>query len=178
MTKDDINSFAYSISKQQIGLVPSIPENWARQRMCFYNVYEKIEMAGGRIQFGWIFNLRRSAKVLWNPGYIVAIHHAVWHELSTGRLFDITPFHDDMLHHPLTENNNVVFLLDDNAKPVVANSAHIPLPSKFHTLDESKEMAEYIDSLIQQENETHKRFLNLDLREGDLWVYGGKIPAI
>lgn len=178
MNKADINAFAHSINKQtKIGLVPYAPESWARQTMCFYNVYEKIEKSGGRVQFGWMFNLRRAAKILGNPEYVIAIHHAVWHELSTGRLFDITPFHNNAFHHPLTDNNDVVFLPDDNAKPIMVNRVHISLPSKFHSLGESKEMAAYIEFLIEDEHKEFQRFQKGDIKEDEFSLYLGSLPG-
>ena len=50
---------------------------------CFLNVRAAVDMAGGRIVYGWTI-------WMWPGVLIEAEHHAVW-ELPDGALFDITP---------------------------------------------------------------------------------------
>ena len=75
---------------------------------------EKVKQDGGTGRFGWTFHLRIAPSL---GAYLFVTHHAVWHA-PDGRLVDVTPFHHDLRHHPLTENGDVLFLVDDAAQPV------------------------------------------------------------
>lgn len=63
--------------------------------------------------------------------YLIAVHHAVWYA-PNGHLIDVTPFHNDSKHHPLTFNDNVLFLVDDNAMPHMLGRLVAPLPSHYY----------------------------------------------
>lgn len=55
----------------------------ARAGDCYWNVDERVQNHGGASVLGW--------KILfWPHLFAVAVHHAVWREPNSGRLFDIT----------------------------------------------------------------------------------------
>ncbi len=68
---------------------------------CFNCVRQKVERAGGRIQYGW---------AIWEwPGvYVEAEHHAVWEPSPGATLIDITPSDDP-------EDTRRLFVRDDAA---------------------------------------------------------------
>jgi len=141
-----LKEFAQAISSQQLGVVRYSPEKWATSLKCIENASLKVEQNDGRVQFGWIFNYRVITKTS-NLGYLIAIHHAIWHA-PNGHLIDVTPFHSDPKHHPIAINDgSVVFLIDDNAAPIVTQHTISPLPSKFHPLGDNEELIEYVQQL-------------------------------
>ena len=64
------------------------------------------------------------------PGYLIAIHHAVW-RAPNGHLFDVTPFHPDPRHHPIAVRGGTLFLLDDLARPVTSGRTQRPAPDEI-----------------------------------------------
>jgi hypothetical protein len=146
---DDINRIASSISPITPGLVYHEPEPWAQPRACFANVWHKVEVSGGRHRYGWTFHPRT------RPGvgeYIFLTRHAVWNHRD-GRLIDVTPFHEDKLHHPLMIDGSVLFLVDDSAEPVVKGQVTAPLPLRYFALGDCREINEYVSELNRKEQE-------------------------
>ena len=63
------------------------------------------------------------------PGYLIAVHHAVWHS-PTGELVDVTPLHDNPKHQPISQGGDVLlFLVDTNAQPIAVGVTVGPRPS-------------------------------------------------
>jgi hypothetical protein len=81
--------------------VPVKPGLGSKQVECFVNVRQKVEVEGGRMQFGW---------AVWQCSqyYLEAEHHAVYEPPSGPPWVDITP--------PLLATiDRILFLPDDNA---------------------------------------------------------------
>lgn len=110
----EIENFAQTIRKQELGLVYYRPDKDSRPTNCLENVRRFVDKNGGSIKYGWTFNHRVSLQY---GDYIFATHHAVWYA-PDGKLIDITPFHEEQKHHPYSSNGSVIFLLDDKAEPI------------------------------------------------------------
>ncbi len=150
--KKYIGEFALTISKQQIGLASHQPEEWGMRTRCFENSYSKVQKDGGRVQFGWMFHWRISDNIP-GPGYLIAIHHAVWCA-PNGQVIDVTPFHHDKKHHPLTDfDNSIIFLVDDNAMPMMTDKVIAPLPSRYYQLNDEQQLTKYVQQLSEIEQE-------------------------
>jgi hypothetical protein len=147
-----IKLLASKISNQPLGLAVHRPEAWAFPTRCFENVLSKVDQAEGRAQFGWMFHYRIVAEAP-SLGYIIAVHHAVWHAPS-GHLIDVTPFHDNPKHYPVTAKGDVLFLVDDGAQPVVIGNLIAPLPSRFFPLSDDEFLVNYVDRLAKTEQES------------------------
>jgi hypothetical protein len=151
-----INAFAETISRQQLGLARYCPENWAQPTRCFENVLHKVQHDAGRAQFGWMFHHRYVADIP-ESDYLIAVHHAVWNTPS-GELIDVTPFHPESRHHPLSPGGDVLFLVDDTAVPVRTERRVAPLPSKFWAMSNDERLVGHVQRLRQDE-EQHCRLI-------------------
>lgn len=148
MSEDDIllnaiQSFAKSISKETFGLVFYRPIKEYKARNCIANVLNYIEKHGGSVIYGWYFGHRESAKF---GNYLVATHHAVW-RASDGVLIDITPFHEELKHQPLTIQGSIIFQVDTNSKPIQLSKLLLPRPLKFYAIGNCKLLNDYMDIL-------------------------------
>lgn len=63
-------------------IIPVIPEKYAKNRHCLYNVEQKIKNDGGTVCFGW--------SIYQSEDLCEAEKHVVW-ENSKGDLIDVTP---------------------------------------------------------------------------------------
>ena len=144
---ESIQRFATEIGGEQLGLVHHRPEPWAQPSRCMENVLDKIERDDGGGVFGWTFHLRFAEGL---GHYLLATHHAVWHS-PDGSLIDVTPFHADRRHHPITERSSVLFLIHRSATPVQRGQVNVPLPLKFFAVTETKEMRAYVSQMILAE---------------------------
>lgn len=148
--REGIEKFAAIISHQPLlGLVEHCPEHWCKPSHCFENVLEKIRRDGGYIRFGWTFHYRIAQDI---GGYLFVTHHAVWHA-PDGRLIDVTPFHQDSQHHPITESEGVLFLVDEAAQPVRTSHLIAPLPIRFFALEDDEKLLNYVDKLKRKEQQ-------------------------
>lgn len=123
------------------------PEAWAVPRNCFENSTEKVRRDGGAVRYGWTFHYRIS------PGigeYLFVTHHAVWHS-PDGSLHDVTPFPEGEKHCPITQDDSVLFLVDDTAKPVTTEFLIAPLPLRFFPVSGDPPLVEYVEFLQQKE---------------------------
>ena len=77
------------------------------------------------------------------PGYVIAVHHAVWHT-PNGYLIDITPFHPEPKHRPLSSGGDVLFLVGDRAMPVTTGRLVAPRPSRFYPLSADERLITYV----------------------------------
>lgn len=154
--RKQIEIFAKTISRQQLGLASHRPEKWGQPTRCFENVERKVQQDAGRAQFGWMFHHRHVAD---HPDldYLIAAHHAVWHAPS-GNLIDVTPFHPEMKHRPISPGGDVLFLVDDNAAPLITDRLMAPLPSKFHPVSSDDRLLSHVQRLSQEE-EQHCRLI-------------------
>lgn len=144
---DDINQIAAQVAPQPPGLIYHEPEPWALPRACFANAWRKVELSGGRHRYGWTFHLKV------RPGigeYLFLTHHAVWNH-PDGRLIDVTPFHDDKLHHPLMIDGSILFLVDNGAEPIVQGEVISPLPLRYFALGDGVEINRYVNELNEKE---------------------------
>lgn len=154
--------FARTISSQPMGLAYHRPEKWADAFHCFANVIKKVQQDGGNASFGWTFSCRIMSDAH-ELGYLIATHHAVWHA-PDGRLVDVTPFHIDVKHHPYAPTGDVLFLVDDKAKPVVVEKkAQAPLPLKFFPLSNDDRLIAHIEEMRDKEEQQCK-----DIYQGKL----------
>lgn len=70
------------------------------QNECFFNVFDQVNLAGGKAVFGW--------QIWYFPGlFIEAEQHCIW-ERPDGAWLDVTPKIDG--------ENTILFVEDDNAK--------------------------------------------------------------
>ena len=144
-----ITAFAKTIGGGPLGVVQHRPEDCAQVTSCFRNVSRKIERDGGAGVFGWFFQHRVLADNS-NLGYLLAIHHAVWHD-NSGRLTDVTPFHVDPKHRPYGPEGLVVFLVDPHALPITTEQLIAPLATKFHSLGDDITLVRHVERLAQEE---------------------------
>jgi hypothetical protein len=150
--------FAETLSKQQLGLVYHIPDENSKATDCLANVRNYIKKKGGQAKFGWTFIYRISQY----GGYLFATHHSVWLK-NDGTLIDITPFHPDIKHKPLTINGSVIFLLDDNAVPLEKGEYIIPRPLRFFPVDKNKELKQYLETLKDKEYRYYIDSFDIDI---------------
>lgn len=148
-------SFASQISAERLGLVNHSPESGMLPTCCFANVELKIRRSGGRARFGWMFNYRVVADIP-EPGYLIAIHHAVWNA-PDGSLIDVTPFLTDAKHHPIAYGGSVLFLLDFAADPVRVAGQSAPLPSRFHAITSDARILDHVRQLAGAEDDACRR---------------------
>ena len=149
IAEKEIDAIAVKISRGPLGLVCHQPEAWARPKCCFSNVWRKVELSGGRTRYGWTFHSRINAGA---GEYIFVTHHAVWNP-PDGRLIDVTPFHEDPQHHPLLIDGNVLFLVDDKAKPVVKGAVTAPLPLRYFPRGDDEKIAKYVEEMNDKEQQ-------------------------
>lgn len=100
-----VKRFAKDIGGELL-TIESRPEGWAKSDYCFANVAEKIKRDGGERRFGWCF--------FEGKGFLMAMHHCVWVDPTSGDLVDITP--SDSLPYAAAIPN--VFLADPKATPI------------------------------------------------------------
>jgi hypothetical protein len=149
-----IDAFAQQICNGKPRLVPHWPEALAKHTLCIENVFEKIERDGGTGLFGWYFLNRRSPE---HGEYLIATHHAIWVN-SQNQPIDITPFHADEKHQPLSERDSIVFLLDLKAFPFRSSKGHCaPLANRFFPIDDRADLRAYLDDLSAKEKEACQR---------------------
>jgi len=146
-----LEAFATTISRQPLGIARYMPEKWGEPTRCFENAARKAREAGGRVQFGWMFHHRFVADIP-DSDYLIAVHHAVWHA-PDGRLIDVTPFHSDSKHHPISPGGDVLFLVDSGAVPVTTDQLIAPLPSKFSPVSNDERLLSHLQVLSREEEE-------------------------
>jgi len=151
-----IEIFAQTISEQPLGLAHHQPLPWATNGRCFENAHRQAQEQGGRALFGWMFHYRIVADIP-GPGYLIAVHHAVWHAPPDGRIVDVTPFHADAKHHPITQRGDVLFLVDTRALPISVGSTTIARSSKFYAVGTDKRLLAHVQHLQSEEDEACKR---------------------
>ncbi|WP_144061302.1 hypothetical protein [Hyphomicrobium denitrificans] len=146
-----LEAFARTISREPLGLAVHRPEAWATPTRCFENAVCQAEQKGGRALFGWMFHYRVVEDIP-GPGYLIAVHHAVWHT-PTGQLVDVTPLHDNPKHRPISPGGDVLFLVDTNARPIAVGLTVGPRPSRFYALDADERLVAYVRKLQEAEDE-------------------------
>jgi hypothetical protein len=151
-----IKAFAATISHQELGLAHYRPEKWGQPTRCFENVARKVQEDAGRVQFGWMFHHRYVTDIP-DSDYLIAAHHAVWHA-PNGDLIDVTPFHPDAKHHPISPGGDVLFLVDSGAMPVITDRLMAPLPSKFSPVSNDERLLSHLQRLSREE-EQHCRLI-------------------
>lgn len=144
-----ILAFSKSVSEFAPGLVVHRPSPLAQPTDCIANVLDTVAVHGGRIRYGWYFQHRYSPD---HGDYLIAVHHAVWHDPSDESLVDVTPFHSDELHRPLLKHGSVMFLFDPHAYPIKKDNKVIPLPLRYFPIGSDPDLVAYVESLQQQEN--------------------------
>ena len=143
-----IEAFGATIGHQPLRLAQHCPEGSAQPTSCFDNVRRKVQQAGGKVQFGWMFNYR-VVEAIPGPGYLIAIHHAVW-AAPDGTLIDVTPFHSNPLHHPLAPRRGVVFFLVDDTATL---PEFAPLASRFYPLSGEQRLSDHVERLRRAEEQ-------------------------
>ena len=127
-----LEEFAASINTEKIISVPCKPRPWAERKRCFVNVERLLELNGGRMITGWIFNEFEDRS-------IEAEAHAIWIDRLGKRRFDITP-HD-------FQPARVLFLPDPKVAKKRGYTAH---PRTMVSDDPRLIAIEAFDSAIQQ----------------------------
>ena len=155
-----IQSFAKSISKETFGLVYYRPDKESIATNCITNVIHYVEKHGGSAIYGWYFGHRESAKF---GNYLIATHHSVW-RAPDGILIDITPFHEELKHQPLTNQGSVIFQVNTIAKPIKQGKRLIPRPLKYYAIGKSKELDEYLETQRAEEAKYYKDNFGLVLK--------------
>lgn len=153
LNNSDIRTFAATISRQQLGLALHRPLELGNALQCFGNATRSVELEGSKVRFGWVFQ-HRLVQSIPGPGYLIAVHHAVWHA-PNGQLVDVTPFAEDPKQHPLGSGGDVLFLVDDRALPVATDYLIAPLPSRFFPLTADEELVAYVASLFADEKKIY-----------------------
>lgn len=82
--------------------------------------------------------------------YIFVTHHAIWCR-QDGQLVDVTPFHEDIKHHPLTQDGDVLFLVDMKAQPSVMGVITAPLPLRYFARSGGDSIEEYVREMNERE---------------------------
>ena len=148
-----IAAFARSITVETLlGLVFHRPEPNATPMRCFENVWAKVRRDGGIARYGWTF-LYRVVPEIPNARYLSATHHAVWQPAGSGQLVDVTPFHTDRRHWPVTEDGDVLFLFDESAQPVVTEKVIAPRPSRYFALGSDERLIQHVEELRRNEEQ-------------------------
>jgi hypothetical protein len=157
-----IDLFSQQICNRKPSLVPHRPEEWAKHTCCIENVLDKVERDGGGGDFGWYFMPRCSADY---GNYLVATHHAIWIS-SDRKAIDITPFHPDQHHWPVSQNDSILFLLDSMALPFRSGKGHCaPLASKYFPMDDRANLRSYLDDLsVKEQQECQRIYADLEAR--------------
>jgi hypothetical protein len=146
-----LEAFARTISREPLGLALHRPQAWATPTRCFENAVRQAKQKGGPALFGWMFHYRVVEDIP-GPGYLIAVHHAVWHS-PTGQLVDVTPLHDDPKHQPISLGGDVLFLVDTSAHPIAVGVTVGPRPSRFYALDADERLVAYVRGLQDAEDE-------------------------
>lgn len=85
------------------------------------NVREKVDLEGGRIQYGW---------ALWQPtgAFLAAEHHAVYEPRSGRPWVDITPHNSGVAHILFLPDDKAVYLnkLVDNVRLPLVDDERVP----------------------------------------------------
>lgn len=147
-----------SICKENLVLIPNIPNPLAIPTNCFANVLSVQTKFGGESKAGWTFFHRYSAA---NGDYLIVSHHAVWLSPSNF-LVDVTPFHSEAKHQPRTKNGKVVFLPDEMAVPIRKENLLIPLPSRFFAIKSNPKIGSYIQTLQKKEFQYYRDEFGID----------------
>lgn len=152
-------TFAAEFSSAPVCQAFHRPESDAEIMQCFENVRRKVARDGGNGLLGWMFHYRQVADIP-GPGYLLATHHAVWHAPNRS-LIDVTPFHPDEKHRPITAAGNVIFAIDESAVPktVSVQGAPVPLglPSRFYALDGDPRLSRHLAKLRSEEQDNCDR---------------------
>jgi hypothetical protein len=145
-----IQTIAPKISGEPLAGAHYAPEASASPTQCFSNAQRKAQQAGGRVLYGWMFQYREVA-ALPGRGYLLVVHHGVWHAPDK-KLIDVTPFHSDPKHHPIVVNGDaVLFLIDSSATPLRNEHVGLALPSWFFPLTDDEAVATHVARLASKE---------------------------
>ena len=151
ISKSELDNIARTLGAGPMGLAHYRPESWARAHFCFMNALAKAEQAGGAVVYGWTFHSRQVAAIP-GPGYLFVTHHAVWHAPDLS-LVDVTP-HPDPKHRPLgPDENNILFLVDARACPVITGNQMAPLPQRYFARNDDSRLFAYVEDMNQKEDE-------------------------
>ena len=69
-----------------------------------------------------------------------------------------------MKHHTITSEGDILFLLDESAKPIQADNLRIPLPLIYFPIKTNSKILEYIKKLTEQEINDYRVNFGLDVR--------------
>ena len=158
--QEAIEGFARSRKANILGLAYYRPDPNALPTHCIQNVSNKVDQDGGAAKYGWTFHHRV------NPDfgdYLFATHHAVWHN-PNGTLIDITPFHKEKKHQPITSDGDVLFLLDESATPIEVGNLRLPLPLIYFPIKANSKILDYIKKLTEQEINDYRVNFAVDVR--------------
>ena len=87
------------------------PDALAKYNLCYDNVLDKITRDGGSLAYGYVFN-RRCSRIM------DTVAHVIWRD-TNGKLVDVTPQRFPQGSYNVSIGDKYLFLLDDDAKPVV-----------------------------------------------------------
>lgn len=68
-------------------------------------------------------------------------------------LVDVTPFHPELRHHPITHSGDTLFLVDQQAHPTRVGNVVSPLASRFVPLDPGPAIDSYLVKLTRKEEQ-------------------------
>lgn len=101
-----IRGFSTKLSSQPLGLAIHQPAVGALASNCISNAMNVKRKDGGEVRYGWYFIHRFSPQY---GNYLIATHHAVWHNPKNTQLIDVTPYHEDEKHRPYSPGGNYFF---------------------------------------------------------------------
>lgn len=156
VTMKHIENFAKFLSSQQLIFVKHSPVLDAEYKYCLANVAHHTQHFGGKPKCGWRFR-NHEPKDMPQQYYLTAEHHCIW--LNNGILLDITPLPQDKALYPLMNQDNHIFLPDNNADPIWNSVMLAPLPVQYYAIGNNQSLKEYVNALQEQEWETYQKEL-------------------
>lgn len=164
-----LDAFARTLGRNPLALARHDPPAFANPTQCFANARRQATQSGGRAVFGWMFLHRRVSRIS-DEAYLIAVHHAVWAPPAAKQdlarpLIDVTPFHEDPAQRPIAPGGQVLFLVDEDAHPLVARRLVGPRASRFHPIGDDPRLAAHVAGLQAAEIAACRA------------IYGAKVPV-
>ncbi len=156
ITMNDIENFAKLISSQQLIFVKHSPVPDAEYKYCLTNVAHHTQQFGGKPKCGWRFR-QHELKDMSQQYYLSAEHHCIWQ--NNNILLDITLLPSDKALYPLMNQDQQVFLPDNNADPIWTSVMLAPLPVQYYAIGDNQHLKEYVNALQEREWKTYQKEL-------------------
>lgn len=160
----DIKIFAKLMSSQELTFVKYLPTADAKYKYCLNNVAQHTKRYGGEAMCGWMFRCHEP-KSYKQQYYLSAQHHAVW--LNNDVLLDITPRPAEKALYPIMNEDEHLFLPDNNAVPIYIYDEindeitfpPSPLPLQYYAIGYDLRLKKYVNELQKTEWKSYKNEL-------------------